>query len=58
VNTREGNTGKPSTKLIDEAHMRPVVIGSNNSTRPKTMSSSTFIKTFKEKLPLVKWGKV
>jgi hypothetical protein len=56
VNTREGNTGKPSTKLINEAHMRPVIVGSNNSIRPKTMSSSTFIKTFKV-LPLVKWGK-
>jgi hypothetical protein len=57
VNTREGNTGKPSTKLANEAHMRPVTVGSNNSTRPKTISSPTFIKTFKEKLPLVKWGK-
>ncbi len=36
--------------------MRPVIVGSNNSTRPKTMSSSTFIRTFKA-LPLVKWGK-
>lgn len=56
VNTREGNMGKPSTKLTNEAHMGPVIVGSNNSTRPKTMSSPTFIKTFKV-LPLVKWGK-
>jgi hypothetical protein len=56
VNTREGNRGKPSTKLTNEAHMRPAIVGCNNSTRPKTMSSSTFIKTFKV-LPLVKWGK-
>jgi len=27
----EGNRGKPSTKLINEAHMRPVIVGSNNS---------------------------
>ncbi len=56
MNTREGNTGNPSTKLTNEAHVRPVIVGSNNSTRPKTMSSSTFIRTFKA-LPLVKWGK-